>query len=479
MVPREEFQDLYDQGPDAVYDYLLSELARRDERVQELEAQRGKDSHNSSKPPSSDGLKRGSPKPHSLRESGQRPNGGQPGHPGRTLSQVEQPNEVIWYRPQVCEVCGCELSDAPMAEEPERRQVFDVPRPGLVVTEYRVCSCACPVCQSPNRGSFPTDISQPAQWGRRMLGLGIYLMAHHLVPVGRTQEALRDLYGQAPSQATLLQAVADSYVNLAEVEQATKQALGSAGVVHFDETGVRVEGRLDWIHVASTADLTYLAHHRRRGRVALNDIALLPNFTGVSVHDAYGSYREFGDGRHALCNAHVLRELVGCWERDRQGWAHRLMALLRLVLHAKKLALAADQTAFEPDLLARIVVCYRRIVARGLAQNPRPAPSGRSGQPKRGPARSLLERLERYEVEHLRFAFDFQVPFDNNQAERDFRMVKVQQKTSGCFRTSAGADQFCRIRGYLSTLRKQGINLLDALCATVAGSPIWPSLVPT
>lgn len=482
MVTREEFQQVYDQGPDAVYALLLAMQAQIDAltaRVEELEARLAKDSHNSSKPPSSDGLGREPAQPHSLRERGQRRSGGQPGHPGRTLCQVAQPDELVDHRPVVCHVCGQGLADLPLTTLGERRQVFELPHPRLVVTEHRVGVVVCPACQALNRGAFPQGVSQPAQWGPGLLGLAVYLLQYQLLPLARCRQVLLDLYGQAPSQATLLHAVADCHTTLAPVEAALKQAVGDARVAHFDETGVRVAGRLEWLHVASTAHLTHLTHHPRRGRAALGDIGLLEHFGGVSVHDAYGSYRDFGTGRHALCNAHLLRELLGRWERDRQTWTQRLSALLRLVLHAKKTAQAAGQTALPPEFLARVTTAYRSLVARGLAQNPRPAPTGRGGAPKLGPTRSLLERLQRYETEHLRFAFDFAVPFDNNQAERDFRMAKVQQKVSGCFRTSAGADRFCRLRGYLSTLRKQGINLLDALRAALAGSPRWPCLVPT
>ncbi|MBI2298006.1 MAG: IS66 family transposase [Armatimonadetes bacterium] len=486
MVTRSQAQAIYEQGPDAVYAVLVAmdariqaleaQVAALQAQVADLTARLGKDSHNSSKPPSSDGLRR---PPRSQREPGQRPTGGQKGHPGHTLCQVEQPDSVVVHRPAVCGRCGHGLEGLPVTERAERRQVFELPQPRLEVTEHRVGAVVCPVCGRSNQAEFPAAVRQPAQWGPRLLGLGVYLVQYQLLPLARCRQVLLDLCGQAPSEATLLHAVADCHTALAPVEAALQQAVGRAAVAHFDETGVRVAGRLEWLHVASTASLTHLAHHRRRGRVALTDIGLLPAFGGVAVHDAYPSYRDFGSGEHALCNAHLLRELQGCWEREHQTWAQRLRALLRGVLHAKQLAQAAGETALPPEFLARLRANGRRLVARGLAQNPRPQPTGKGGAPKLGPARSLLERLQRYEAEHLRFAFDFRVPFDNNQAERDFRMAKVQQKVSGCLRTSAGADQFCRLRGYLSTLRKQGVDLLDALRRVVAGSPVWPCLGPT
>jgi transposase len=481
MIAREEFQRLYDQGPDAVYAHIVQMQAPIDAlsaRVQQLEARLGKDSHNSSKPPSSDGLNKRAPKPRSLRGQTGRSPGGQAGHVGRTLEPCQSPDQVVEHRPDACATCGACLVEA-QASAQESRQVFDLPPLRLCVTEHRVLSCVCPHCHALTQGTFPPDVTQPVQYGPDILGLGVYLSQYQLLPLARTQELLVDLFGQGPSQATLGSALARAHQTLAPVEAAIKEAVTGAGVVHFDETGARVQATLQWLHVASTDRLTFYARHPKRGRQAFGDIGILPVFEGRSVHDGLSSYLcEDYSCTHSLCNAHHLRQLLGLWETTQQTWTQRMSRLLCALNRAKETAQAAGQDALDPLLLERARHLYRRIVARGLALNPAPPPTGRRGHPAKGEARSLLERLQTHEDAVLRFAQDFAVPFDNNQAERDLRMIKVHQKVSGCFRTPEGADQFCRIRGYISTLRKQGSRVLTALRSVLGGDPIYPSLQP-
>jgi len=357
--------------------------------------------------------------------------------------------------------------------------VFDLPPLRLEVTEHRLLETVCPCCRTRCRGEFPAEVRQPTQYGPGVLALGTYLVGYHLLPLRRAHQLLADVLGQAPSEGTLARLLTTCHDALAGVEEALRGAVTAAGVAHFDETYLRVAERQAFLHVASTPQLTSYAYHVRRGRAAFEDIGVLPQFDGVAVHDALPSY---GDpdypARHALCNAHLLRELVGLWETGHQTWTQRLAALLRSLKRAKEAALEAGQSALDPALLARYLACYDRLVERGLRQNPAPPRTGRRGRPKRGPARCLLDRLRYQKDAVLRFAREFEVPFDNNQAERDLRMVKVQQKVSGCFRTDAGADRYARLRSYLSTLRKQGQALLPALASVVVGKPILPALRP-
>jgi transposase len=323
-------------------------------------------------------------------------------------------------------------------------------------------------------------VTQPVQYGPRILGLGVYLMQYQLLPFARTQELLGDLFGQAPCEGTLASALSTCYETLAPVEAAIKEAVVHSEVAHFDETGIRVQERLQWLHVASNSTLTFYARHPRRGRAAFSDIGILPRFEGISVHDALASYlyQDYSCG-HALCNAHLLRELLGLWETLPQTWMQRMRALLRSLNREKEAAQGAGKETLDPLLLMRYRVLYRRIVERGLKQNPVPERTGRPprrGRPLLGETRCLLERLKTYEDAVLRFATDFLVPFDNNQAERDLRMAKVRQKVSGCFRSEAGADQFCRIRGYISTLRKQGSDVMTALRSAILNKPKYPCL---
>lgn len=267
------------------------------------------------------------------------------------------------------------------------------------------------------------------------------------------------------------------------MEAAIKRAVQEAQVGHFDETGVRVDQRLGWLHTAGTASLTLLACHARRGREAMDALGVLTAFTGTAVHDAFASYSGYGCS-HALCNAHLLRELTFLAEQGQvqgqtpQPWAERMMTLLLSIKAAVEAARAEGQSHLPPSRLADFEAQYGALVAAGLCANPARAPSGRRGRTKQTPARNLLARLDTRRAAVLAFMSDFAVPFDNNQAERDLRMTKVRQKVSGCFRGEAGAAMFCRIRGYLSTLRKQGLPLLIALQSVFTGSPIMPDLLP-
>ena len=264
------------------------------------------------------------------------------------------------------------------------------------------------------------------------------------------------------------------------MEAAVEGALSQARALHSDETGIRVSGRLHWVHTACTPKLTLYSHDPRRGREAFKAIGLLPSFGGTSVHDCLASYDDPTYAcTHSLCNAHLLREMLGLFQSGGQTWTQRMSALLRGLKRAKEAAELAGKSALDPALLLRYRAAYGRIVARGLLRNPEPSRTGRRGRPANGAERSLLLRLQRREDAVLRFALDFAVPFDNNQAERDLRMVKVQQKVSGCFRSAAGADSFCRTRGYISTLRKQGKCILTALQSVFLGVPEYPCLSPT
>ena len=328
-------------------------------------------------------------------------------------------------------------------------------------------------------GAFPPKVTQSTQYGPEILALGVYLNQYQLLPLARTHEMLADLLGYAPSQRALLTAIGEAYHALAPVEAIIKTAVATANVSHFDETGVRAACHLHWIHVACTPTLTVYAHSLYRGRKAFAEIGILPRFQGTSVPDGYTAYQDPRyPGRHALCNAHHLRELLGLFETTRQTWSQRMSTLLRRLKRRKEAAQTRNELALDLGQLARYRQAYRLILTKGLRQNPLPAPTGQRGRPAQGVARSLLLRLQASEEAVLRFATDFAVPFDNNQAERDLRMIKVQQKVSGCFRTVEGAEHFCRIRGYISTMRKQRTSLLTALRSVFIGQLIYPCLTP-
>ena len=461
---------------------LEAEVAARAEqiatfsaRVKELEERLALDSHNSSKPPSSDPV-RPRPRPQSLRQpSGKKP-GGQPGHPGPTLRQVETPDRLVRSSPAQCRACGASLVEvAPTAVE--RRQVIDVPPVKLEVVEYQAETKTCPACQAQTAGTFPAGVTQPVQYGERLLSVGVSLQVGQLLPYERTREVLEDLFGAAPSEGTLDTAIQRCSAGLATTETTIKEGLQQAETAHFDESGAYVGGKRHWFHVSSTAHLTHYAWHPKRGKEATDAIGILPAFAGRAIHDAWSPYFRYGCA-HGLCNAHHLRELTFLEEQDQQAWAGELKTLLRTSKARVAEARAAGQDRLDEATRHAFTAQYQAIVAAGLAANPaapRPPP-GTRGRPKQTKARNLLERLQTHQEAALAFLNDFRVPFDNSQAERDIRMLKVQQKVSGCFRREGGATAFCRIRSYLSTMRKQGQRWLPAIEHVFAGSPFTPSL---
>ena len=451
---------------------VTTDLAKQ---VQDLKSRLAMDSHNSSKPPSSDGYKK-PPKPQNLRSKSGRRSGGQKGHAGCTLEPVSKPDHHVLHAPKTCGSCGHSLDNAEVVGR-DSRQVFDLPELKLEVTAHEVVSCVCPDCLALNRGYFPDSVMQPTQYGPRFLGVLTYLNQYQLIPLARTQECVGDLFGHQPSQATITNALANCAKWLEPVQTAVKTAIIESEVVDFDETGMRIAKLLQWVHTAGTLLLTFYYTHSKRGGEAFAEIGILKNFKGTAVHDCWSSYlnRDFVC-RHALCNAHLLREMLGTWEDTHETWTQRMSSLLRSLKRAKESAQEAGQHQLDPQLLQRYRRVYRQIVARGLLKNPAPERTGNRGRPANGKTRSLLLRLDNHEEDVLRFAIDFAVPFDNNLAERDLRMVKLHQKISGCFRSEAGAKHFCTIRGYISTLRKQGIDVMSALCSGFAGDIVWPAL---
>jgi transposase len=430
-----------------------------------LRAKLAVDSHNSSKPPSSDGLGR-KPQPKSLRERSGRPPGGQAGHAGHTLALVDTPDVVIVHPPGSCAQCGADLAGVPVVRQ-ERRQVVDV-RITRSVTEHQGQTKCCPQCGMETMGEFPAAVK----------AIGVYLNQEQLVPSERTCAVLAEVFDCPMSEATLEHAVEACAAQLEPVEAAIKEGVTAAAVAHFDETGVHLHGKTGWLHVASTALLTYYAIHAKRGRVAMEAIGILTHFLGRAMHDGLTSYQYVGQCLHALCNAHHLRELTFVEEQLGQHWAGDLKQLLREMKRAADAAARAGLAAVPEPAWRDFLRRYEALLALGVAANPLPPSTGAGGCRAKGKARCLVDRLVLHQVEVLAFLADVTIPFDNNQAERDIRMTKVRQKISGCFRSDEGAARFCRIRGYVSTLRKQGIPIFAALRQAVAGTPVMPTTTP-
>ena len=442
---------------------LVQKLSRQ---VQELEGRLRKNSRHSSKPPSSDGLAK---KPKSLRQSSGRKPGGQAGHPGSTLERVANPDVIVEHPlPEHCEGCGASLGMQSARPLEVWRQVFDLLKPVLQVTEHRGLEVQCQ-CGQLHRSVFPADVSAPVQYGPAIKSTLVYLTQQQLLPMERTTQILSDLYGVKLSAGSVQASIAQAARVLAPAVEQIAAAVSVAPVVHFDETGQRVEGRLRWLHTACTPLLTWYGAHDKRGRLAMDAFGILPVFNGVAVHDGLVSYREYHCA-HGLCNSHHLRELTYLEETTGQAWPRSMIDFLCRAKDRADAARLAEQplTPAELKVLRRQ---YEAILTEGERDNPHRARSNRlRGRVKQSPAVNLLLRLRGHADDVLRFLSDLRVPFDNNQAERDIRMPKLKQKTSGCFRTIAGAESFCTIRSYVSTLRKQGRDVFHALVLAFQGT---------
>jgi transposase len=455
----------------------LEGLEQANARIKQLEGQVAKDSHNSSRPPSSDGFKEPRRKTRSLREKSGKKSGGQPGHPGRTLMMVEHPDQTVLLTPERCQHCQEDLSAAPLCRR-ERVQVFDLPSLGLQVTEYQIEVKACSCCQSETRADWPDGLTlASAQYGPNVKTLAVYLACLHLLPLARVCQILSDLFGTTFSQASVLTACQQSARAIAPVLEKIKAALQTSSVVHNDETGFRVNKKRWWLHVAATCWFTLYLAHPKRGKEATDAMEILPHFQGTSVHDSLVSYLQYSC-IHALCLVHYLRELTFIFEHFEQGWAKEMKALLLQIKACVQQAREQGMTSLSQVTKQDFERRYRELVQTGMAANPPPQkPTGKRGRPKKSDALNLLIRLHQYQDMILRFMHDFDVPFDNNRAESDLRMMKLRQKISGCFRTQNGAAIFCDLRSYLSTMHKQGVHLLTALRSAIVGSPLLPPLL--
>jgi transposase len=482
----EEVRAIYRQGEEAVValnTQLIEVILALAGEVQALKDQLAKDSHNSSKPPSSDGLKK-KPTKRGLRKPSGKKSGGQPGHTGHTLKAVVAPDRVQVHHVERCQGCQASLEQV-AADRVEKRQVFDLPTVRLEVTEHQAEIKTCPQCLLENKAEFPPGVTQPVQYGTEIKAQVVYFNQYHHIPMERTCEILSELYGSPFSEGTLVETCEQVAEAVTPVdEQAKEHLIQTEAVVHLDETGGRVEGKLHWMHVASTETVTHLEMHEKRGKLAHDAIGILPKRTGWVMHDGYRSYGKYPNAQHAWCNAHHLRDLLFIHERYPQPWAEPLFILLLEIKQAVESAQLNQLPALSADQIASFEKRYAELITQGLKANPlSPAPDPpvpkKRGRVKQSPARNLLDHLHQHPEAVLAFMYDFKVPFDNNLAERDLRMVKLKQKVSGCFRSAQGAYTFCRIRSYISTSRKNGLRVLDALRMAIRGDPFCPACLST
>ena len=436
---------------------LRSENAALMGRLAELERRLGLNSSNSGKPPSSDGLNK-PPRVSSLREASGKKSGGQKGHRGETLRQVETPDVTIDHYPDACTACGAALT-AVMASGHVARQVFDLPEPTpLIVTEHRAHGCRCAACGVQTRAAFPEGVTAPVRYGERISAFVLYLLHYQLLPEKRLAALMADLFGVTLATATIARMSQDCAERFHEFADAVRQGVAAAPVKHMDETGFRIGGKTQWLHIASTILLTFYRISSKRG-------SLLANVTGIVVHDHWKPYYTMTGVLHALCNAHHLRELKALVEIEKEDWAHKMQRLLRRACHTANLARDRGRP-LKPGLIALFDRCYDAILADGLmfhVTQPALAKAGRRGRQPRRIGHNLLLRLSTRKPDVLRFLTDPRVPFTNNLAEQDGRMMKLRQKISGGFRDANGADDFALIRSVLSTARKQGWHILRTL----------------
>jgi transposase len=371
-----------------------------------------------------------------------------------------------------CKECGHTLEDIEV-EAYERRQIFDIPPVNLIVTEHRSQIKICTNCGKSNKASFPESVKYPVQYGPNILASAIYCKNYQFIPYERILEFFDDVMGIKICSATIIRAERECFRNLEEFENMSREKLITSPVIHCDETGMKVEGKRHWLHVASNDKYTCYFAHPKRGSEAINAMRILPEFKGIAVHDGWKPYNSY-ECDHALCNAHLQRELTGIEENYKQQWAKEMNELLA---EMKKYTDECKEQVKELDLeqIKALEERFDSIVMKGIEENPlslNPQRQGKRGKNPKTKARNLLDRFIENKEQILRFLTDLRVPFENNQAERDIRMMKLQQKISGTFRTIQGAEAFCRIRAYISSIRKNGLNVIDAILAALNGAPL-------
>lgn len=488
MPTKEEIYVAIERGKEAILE-LFDEIRRQVEELavqlekqaialKELQDQLSKNSQNSSKPPSSDGY--GKPKlTKSLRKSSQKPNGGQPGHKGNTLKASDNPDHTNVYEVESCKNCYASLKDVEVSAH-EERQVFDIPAIRIEVTAHRAEIKICPKCGNENKGEFPESVTQPTQYGSGVKTWASYFTNQHFVSVERTAQIFEDLLNHGVSEGTVLKASEELSERISPAVEVVKEQLSKAEVLNLDESGLRVKGSLHWLHVASTEQYTHYEVHGKRGKEAMDECGILNEFKGKAVHDHWKPYFKYEDCSHALCNAHHLRELQFIEERYEQSWTEDMAELL-LEIKEEVERTRGQAESLPANQIVEFEGRYDEIVKKGFKANPCIESDGnelqvkKRGRSKQTPPVNLLIRFRDFKLQTLAFMYDFRVPFDNNLAERDVRMVKVKQKVSGSFRTVEGARCFGRVRGYISTARKNTVNVFKAIRDAFSGSPFIPS----
>jgi len=466
-MTEKEARDIYHQGEEAV----VAKLMEFDSRLKKLEDIINMNSHNSSKPPSTDNKLS---KKRVTTPKSENKRGGQKGHKGITLKMVEIADSVEILRPIKCSCCNHNLEDSNTIKY-EKRQLFDVPDIKMQVTEYQAHSVECTHCQTINKAQFPENLNSSAQYGDNLKALISYLNVYQMIPYERIAEILKDLTGHKIGIGSIYNFLLANYDKLEEFEEVLKKRLLKEEVLNSDETGVHVKNKLHWVHVVSSSVVTFYMIHAKRGSIAMDAMDIIPNYEGILVHDHWKAYSKY-NCIHSYCNAHILRELTAIVEQDSVKWAedmHKLLTNMNIAIHKAK---ERGKIGLSKDKIDKFTKNYEKII-KG-AQNYYPpldqTIKKAKGRPKQEKGKNLLDRLSDYQDATLRFLSDFRVPFTNNLAERDLRMIKVKEKISGSFASFRGGEIFCRIKSYISTLKKNNISILQGLRDALVGKSYLP-----
>lgn len=466
-MDREKLIEIFKKDPTEAADFIITIFNDLENRIKELEAQIHKNSSNSSKPPSSDGYKKPNKKYNSRKKSDKK-KGGQHGHKGSSLKLSDNPDEVIKHYPEKCKNCS-RFKSCKDKMKVQKRQVIDIIKPEIKTTEHQVYSVQCPETNIPVTACFPDNIKSPVSYGPFIQAFIITAKNYQFIPYERTCEFMESIFGVKLSQGSIASFEKRAAINLTEYYGQLENLAKQSDLLHADETGLRVNKSLKWLHVYSNNIFTYYAFHNKRGKDAIKDIGILPLFKGLLCHDFWSSYLSL-NCTHAICNAHLLRELIAMSELYNENWADDL---IKLLLDIKKEVESRHRQMLPDYLYDEYKKQWLHIVEEAIKLHPIPErKAGMRGRLKKGKTRCLLDRLHNYVDDILRFAKITIAPFDNNQAERDLRMMKAKQKISGCFRSNNGAEAFCKIRSYISTLKKQGKNVFEGIRFAMISKPV-------
>jgi len=428
------------------------------DKLEELDNKISKNSSNSSNPPSTDPKKKGNKNKGKTGKN----TGGQPGHKGHNLKMVANPSVVVTHAPKGKCDCGKNLSSIDLSPT-AARQVFEIEIINKVV-EHQTLSgfCSCGIKHS---GEFPVGVNASTQYGESVRGIVSYLSAYQIIPSERLAELMGDLFNYPLSEGTVDNIKNEGMGHLSDFESKIQDAILKQKVGNVDETPIRVGGHSGYLHVFCNTALSYISYHAKRGMKAVVDIGILDKFKGTLMHDCFSMYFNYGT-RHAVCNGHLLRELEFVIEKYSYTWAKEMKTFLLDANDLVKMSKAGNEILFDHLDCEKFEEEFKGILLRGRLEMIHLIGDVKNKGKRRGkqhPALNLCNRMLKLQKEVLLFLRDFDVPFTNNEAERDLRMSKVQMKVSGCFRSEDGARCFALFRSYIQTMKKHGLNIFEGI----------------